>query len=282
MNIKTQKDNIIVLSTEELVNLHKQLSFHPDILALNPEPIRPAGVKSIDLLDSAINRQLTGSGEYYKYDNRFLNCATLVYGITCNHAFHNGNKRAAFLSLMLHLYKNGYVIDPDTRHHEIYEFLRSIAAHTLDSFSEDRDFKGFFKEKKIKGRKLTVEEEVLFIEYWIKKNSVAKNNISKPVRWTVLKKQLENFNIEVYEDHSSRKFKLIRRTSKFVIFNRKIEKDYPHDGIYCYPKILRQIRMDFNLLKSDGFDDNSLFSEDIFVDDTIITYKRVIYKLSLT
>lgn len=57
------------------------------------DPVFPHGVKSHALLESAVNRQHSGSGSWLKYADPIANAATLAFGICCDHPFHNGNKR---------------------------------------------------------------------------------------------------------------------------------------------------------------------------------------------
>lgn len=57
------------------------------------------------------------------------NAATLCYGVCCNHGFHNGNKRAALVSLLCHLDKNGLTLKEDVDHNELYSLMLKIASH---------------------------------------------------------------------------------------------------------------------------------------------------------
>ena len=66
------------------------------------------GVRSYDLLSSAVNRQVCGFNGYKKYSDNFDICATLFFGLVKNHAFHDGNKRTALLTLLNQLLLYGY------------------------------------------------------------------------------------------------------------------------------------------------------------------------------
>ncbi|MDP3701542.1 MAG: type II toxin-antitoxin system death-on-curing family toxin [Hylemonella sp.] len=65
-----------------------------------------AGLRDAGLLDSALARplNLTACGESDFADL----AASYAYGLAQNHAFVDGNKRAAFLAVGLFLYLNGY------------------------------------------------------------------------------------------------------------------------------------------------------------------------------
>jgi hypothetical protein len=78
--IDTKGKRIHLLSTDCVKELHNLLSDNYKVFK-DMEPISPSGVKNINMLESAVFRQKTGSGDYYKYDNEFTNCATLIFGV---------------------------------------------------------------------------------------------------------------------------------------------------------------------------------------------------------
>ena len=59
------------------------------------------GVKSFDLLSSAIARQHVEFAGIQKWEDCYHKMATLLFGLDKNHAFEDGNKRTALLSLSL-------------------------------------------------------------------------------------------------------------------------------------------------------------------------------------
>ncbi len=122
--IRTQKGRIYVLTRADVEELHTLLSKNYTLIQ-NMDAVYPLGIKSEDLLESAVQRQYTGSGNWYKYDNCYSNCATLVFGIIKNHSFYNGNKRTGLLSMIKHLYLNGFVLRPELRHQDIYNFIKN-------------------------------------------------------------------------------------------------------------------------------------------------------------
>jgi death-on-curing protein len=76
------------LTAEDVITIHERLV---EDFAGSKDPIAPAGVRSMALLESAVGRQHTGLGETLKYPRAIDNAATLTYGVCCDHAFHNGN-----------------------------------------------------------------------------------------------------------------------------------------------------------------------------------------------
>ena len=66
------------------------------------------GLRSADLLGSALGRQAVAFGGEVKYSKPLDIAATLFYGMVKNHPFSDGNKRTALLLLLFGLYRFGY------------------------------------------------------------------------------------------------------------------------------------------------------------------------------
>lgn len=71
-------------------------------------PGEQIGIKSVNLLDSAVHRPQQSAFETDAYQTVFQKAAALFESISQNHAFHNANKRTAFLALTQFLFYNGY------------------------------------------------------------------------------------------------------------------------------------------------------------------------------
>ncbi len=63
-----------------------------------------------DRLSSAVARQSTGIGNHMKYTTVPQIAATLFYGLCLGHAFDNGNKRTALVSMLVLLERNGVLL----------------------------------------------------------------------------------------------------------------------------------------------------------------------------
>lgn len=90
------------------------------------------GPKDVNLLHSALNRQLIGFGGASKWSDRFEICATLMYGLIKNHPFHDANKRTAFLVSILHLQKIGRT--PTLTGEDYENFTVDIADNKLGGY----------------------------------------------------------------------------------------------------------------------------------------------------
>lgn len=84
-----------------------------------------AGVRSPDLLCSAISRQIVSNGGKLKYTEPIHICATLFFGLTKDHPFHDGNKRTALLILLKQLTEYGFFPIQSVERFE--ELVKSVA-----------------------------------------------------------------------------------------------------------------------------------------------------------
>lgn len=78
-------------------------------------PLEDIGIQSFALLDSAVNRPMQSAFGVDAYETVFDKAAALFESIAQNYAFHNGNKRTAFLSLTQFLIYNGYDFQMETQ-----------------------------------------------------------------------------------------------------------------------------------------------------------------------
>ncbi len=89
-----------------------------------------AGVRSEDLLASALGRQIVQYGNSRKYSDSIDICSTLFFGLVKDHAFHDGNKRTSLLTLLSQLKNYGYYPT------NISEFEKLVMAVAEGSLSE--------------------------------------------------------------------------------------------------------------------------------------------------
>ena len=86
-------------------------------------------VLHLDLLQSALGRQIVSCGGKVKYREPLQICATLFYGLVKNHCFVDGNKRTALLTLLYQLDQFGYL--PAVSQNEFEELTVAVAANRL-------------------------------------------------------------------------------------------------------------------------------------------------------
>lgn len=275
------KDRVVTLTTDEIEELHKILCDNYNLLP-EMEPVSPPGIKNRDMLESAVSRQLVGSGDYYKYPDIFSNCATLVFGLVKNHSFHNGNKRIGFLALIKHLYSNGYVIRPYIKHQEIYELLRSLADSSLEEHSAVYN-KHFYKQhKKVKW---TDDIQIKYLTLWLRQNVEHKNTKIKQKTISVneLERLLRTKNLTT--KFSGKYLSISKRTSILQdLFGKKaFNKDYIIKDEKNVPlNLVEQMRKDFSISFLDGVDNSTFYNDEDIINSEIVSYKKIIYKLAKT
>lgn len=295
--IKINKNiSFLGIDSECVVSLHDLLTKNAGLIG--SDPVEPRGVKDVNALERAVARQLTGSGDWYKYDTPFLSCATLIYGINKNHVFHNGNKRASFLAMIKHLYVNGYVLKPEIRHSDIYSLILAIAdkqgsikAYAIKYAIGNKKGKSLLN-RMGKNKNWNPEEEILYLSYWIKESSVSKNNFIPKFRMKLseLKEILESKNLFVEHTNSGSitiygqedKKVMLGLSTKTVRINEKSYTLGTSKLSEVNKEVVDQIRQDFNLKISDGFDNVAFYDSDNFIDEQMSIYKGLIYRLSRT
>ena len=94
------------ISELDVLKAHYVLS---DFFLKNGDAVR-YGVLNYNMLASAVSRQDVEFDGHKKWTDQFHRMATLVFGLTKDHAFQDGNKRTALLALLLHLNQNKRVL----------------------------------------------------------------------------------------------------------------------------------------------------------------------------
>lgn len=87
------------------------------------------GIRDMGLLSSAIGRQSTSFNGVVKYKQPLQVCAALFYGLVKNHAFADGNKRTALLTLLYQM--DCYGFSPSASQKEYEKLVVAVAANKL-------------------------------------------------------------------------------------------------------------------------------------------------------
>ena len=101
---------------------------YDQVIAIHSRQLRrfggAAGLRDEGLLRSAIERPI--NKWHYEYAELPELAAAYAFGLAKNHAFVDGNKRMAFMSMMTFLRKNGVRFAPDQAH--ATKIIMSLAA----------------------------------------------------------------------------------------------------------------------------------------------------------
>jgi death on curing protein len=237
-----------LLTSQDLVTIHRRVCAD---FATCDDPVFPPGVRSMDLLESAVARQYVGLQHTLKYPSATANAATLTFGVCNNHPFHNGNKRTALVAMLAHLDANSMCLY-DVRQNELYRMIKGVAAHTLGERPQRR---GLPKQAK----RRPADAEVKAIHQWLEKYAKKIDRSERRVTYRQLRTLLKpygyyldnpkNNSIGVYRDEQVRKGVLRKQTT---VHKRIGTISYPGDTKVVGLSKMRQVRRMCQLRDEDG------------------------------
>ena len=147
------------------------MKIHGDLAAAfraDGDPIKPSGARDEGLVRSACLRPATGLGDRDKYGSVFEKAAALFHSLARNHAFRNGNKRTALVTLLATLHRNGVVLDRAVRDDDVHELTVAVA---------DGGFPG-------SAGRLDPDTAVGQVAGWLTSNAVARSDAPPDMRVT--------------------------------------------------------------------------------------------------
>lgn len=268
------------LTTREVEMIHAKLV---EEFSRDGDPISPPGIKSPDMLESAVFRQHTGIGSQLKYPDAVSNAATLVFGICCDHPFHNGNKRTALVCMLVHLDKNGLCLF-QTSQADLYSLLLEIASHKIGQRVDPRRK----PEKPPKRRQQ--DDEVEEISRWIRKRVDRIRRGERLITYRNLRQILGRFGfyLENPRGNSIDIMKiaeappsLFRRSPK-VEYRRIGTVGYRDEGTEVCFRDIKYIRRLCQLTEEDGIDRDAFYSDDTLVDSFVNRYRTLLRRLART
>jgi len=264
------------LDIDEVLHIHDRVCSD---FAGTDDPVDTPGPRDRGLLESAIARQVIGARDYLKYDTVWLNAATLTFGLCCNHAFHNGNKRTALVCMIAHLEKNGHTIF-GVRHAELYSMIKDVAKHTLGDRPKPR---GKPKAPTLRDS----DHEVNEIARWLRKRArrietQERRITGRQLRTIVAQHDFElrdpkNNTIAVCKRVERRKGLLLRKTSDY---ERICSIAYRGDTQLVALRDVRLVRKLCKLDDAHGYDSQSFYKSQDPVDVWINDYRNVLERLS--
>jgi len=262
--------NTETLSYEDVLNIHEVLVKD---FASTPDPIQPSGIRENgDLLQSAVSRQHVGLGTNLKYPEPLSNAATLCYGVCCNHAFHNGNKRTALVATLCHLDRNGLTLQEKVTQDELYSFMLKVASHKFAPKKPRHD---------------SSDIEVDEIKRWLHRNTRQIKKGERVVTFRELRRILRQYDIELENPHKNYidvvQYKMKRKGffgPKERVGTRIAHIGYPGDGVEVGKNALKLIREQAGLTEKDGYDSEMFYSAETSVDKFVMRYKGTLRRLA--
>ncbi len=260
------------LEDQDLLDIHEALVKD---FALADDPISPPGVRSPDLLSSAVFRTQTANGNQLKYPTVEMAAAALLYAVVHNHAFHNGNKRTGLVSMLAFLDRNNMIATCDEN--DLFRFTLRVAQHRLRVANHRLDPQCCDH---------IADREVLEIARWIKNKSRQKEKGERPISWLRLKRILRKFDCEVESASKGSQLNIQRKVDSRNPLGRKRTKTlktrvaWSGDGSEVVHNTLNKVRRDLKLDEPNGVDSAVFYEDEAVPDDFIQQYRTVLRRLA--
>lgn len=265
------------LTAEDILFIHEVLVRD---FAEDGDPIEPPGVKSLSLLESAVGRQFTGIGNTLKYPTPIENAATLMYGVCCDHPFHNGNKRTALVSMLCHLDRNNLVLY-GVKQSTLYNLMLKVASH---DFVEQK----ITKKRKSKKKRAPSDEEVKKVIDFLKKHTRDIKRGERLITFKGLRKLLKKFDIYL-ENPKKNQINVVRYEKKITGLLKKREETvrinlgsiaFSGDSREIGHNLLKRVRKMCRLSEEDGIDSSSFYDEEAIIDSFTNRYRTTLRRLA--
>ena len=267
---------IKILTVDEVLKIYKILT---EDFADSNDPISPSGVRSLDLLESAITRQQTAIGSILKYSTPVENASTLLYGICNNHPFHNGNKRTALVSMLSHLDKNKLALR-GTSQRDLYSFMIDVASHTLGERRNAR--------RRNSGKIKNSDEEMRRIVKWISRRVDKVTRGEKLITYKQLGKILKKYGY-VFENPHNNSINVVRISEERGFFGKRREVSrkignipFPGENRDVALRHIKYVREICNLREEDGVDSASFYDYTEVISGFVNRYRRLLRNLART
>lgn len=254
------------LTVEDVLHVHEALTHE---FATSDDPIDPPGARDYGLLESAVYRCQTSLGADRKYPTPEMASASLLYGITHDHPFHNGNKRTALVSMLSMLDKNGATLTCSQG--DLFKFVLRFAQHRFSAQRGGPD----------------PDRETLAAADWICENLRQVERGERPLKWRELKQRLRRYEVAWEHVNVGNRIKLTRQvTRRAGWFGRMRSEEltcpthYGDDGREVRRSQLNQIRSQLQLTEEFGIDSAAFYAAETEIDDFIANYRKILYRLA--
>lgn len=252
-------DLILYLTPSDVLKIHEELTSD---FADQDDPISPSGLKDKALMESALFHPQTSFDGKYKYPTVESAAAALMYAISNNHAFHNGNKRTAIVALLVFLDRHHIVLTCDED--ALFRISIKLADHKM--VEEDHQ---------------SGDAEIFALMNWINENSKLVKKGERPITLTKLRRRLAQFGCRILDN--GRVERVIKR--KYLPDKKLISKVALSDGISGGSEIdkglVRSMRDDLMLTAENGIDSEVFYEDAEFSSsEFIVKYKGLLKRLS--
>lgn len=251
---------ITYITKDEVMKIYEELVSDFDELE---DPIQPSGVKDEDLLNSAVFHGRTSYENNIKYPTIESAAAALMYAISHNHAFHNGNKRTAMVAMLVFLDKHH--ISLTCNEDDLFKISLKLADHKL-----------------VAPEYLYPDAEIFELSRWIHNNSKVFKKGERPIKLKKLKQIFEHFDCIILESGKvQRTIKGSFWTGEKILVSRRIVANTITDGQEVDKGLIKSIREDLQLNPDNSIDSDIFYEKSEFtISDFINKYKTLLRRLS--
>lgn len=209
------------------------------------------GVRSMQLLGSALGRQITSFAGVNKWKNDFEVMASLFFGLVKNHPFHDGNKRSALLALLYNLYLIKKI--PKSNQDAWEQLTVSVAASDMSQYKHFKKFEEQAENKE--------DAIVYFIANFLQKNTRSVDNVFVSITYADFETSIKQFGfyfknpskncIDIYQKCPR---KILGVTISGEIHKRVKNIAFPGYRCQMDSKTQKNILKDLGLTPEKGFD----------------------------
>lgn len=265
------------LSCEDVIAIHEALIAD---FAATGDPIAPAGVRSMDLLQSALSRQHTALAGRLKYPDAVPNAATLLYGICCDHPFHNGNKRTAIVAMLVHLDDNKLSLYR-TGQSDLYDMVLGVAAHTFGTRVDPRS-------RRKEPDRRPADEEVAAIARWMDDRAERVVRGERELSYRDLRRVLGRFGFYL-ENPKGNYIDVVKYEEKQIgMFRKQLRRVPKRIGSIAYPgdhtsigiREIKRVRQMCRLSEGDGYDSAAFYDRFAVIDEFVNRYRTLLRRLA--
>lgn len=250
------------LTSEEVLLIHSALvaEFREGL-----DPIEPAGVANPNLLESALARQTSEYAGVARYSDLDGVAASLLYGLVCNHAFFNGNKRTALVATLVFLDKNDATLVAEKI--DLFRLLTEVASHTVCG-----------------GQRAKAGQEVEAVRKRLRAAWRGQEDGERIVTYRRLRTILSKFNCSL-EGHKGNRINLVKSERRWTLFGeRRVQRtvmviSYRGDSTEVPKGTLKEIRRKLKLDRDNGVDSEAFYDSKTSVDEVIAKYQSTLRRL---
>lgn len=191
--------------------------------------------------------------------------AALFHSLTLNHAFHNGNKRTALVSLLVFLEANHKFLD--VTQPQLYRYVLAMASHRLVPDGPERP-----------------DREVSAIAEWLEPKLGEVHRGEKILKFGQLRRILGSYDCEIRTLPGNRA--LVTRPHLNPRWFRRTPLQshvwYGGEGRDVELNAIRKLRRDLWLDEDHGVDSSRFYEARPGIDEFIAMYRRILRRLGRT